>query len=124
MIFANHLQKATSISKDTATRFCQILAPFAPHFAEEVWERLGEKCSIIDHPWPKFDEQKLVQEEVVIVFQVNGKFRGDSKVSIDTQKDQVFDVAKKHPRVSPHLLGKQIQKVIYVPGKILNIVTS
>ena len=124
MIFANHLQKATSISKDTATRFCQILAPFAPHFAEEVWERLGEKCSIIDHPWPKFDEQKLVQEEVVIVFQVNGKFRGDSKVSIDTQKDQVFDVAKKHPRVSPHLLGKQIQKVIYVPGKILNFVTS
>ncbi|AWT59656.1 MAG: leucine--tRNA ligase [Rhodospirillaceae bacterium] len=124
MIFANHLQKVPSVSKDTASRFCQILAPFAPHFAEEVWERLGETSSIIDHPWPEFDEQKLIQEEVTIVFQVNGKFRGDSKISMDAQKEQVIEVAKKHPRVSPHLSGKGIQKVIYVPRKILNIVTS
>ena len=124
MIFANHLLKVSTFSKDTATRFCQILAPFAPHFAEEVWERLGGTPSIVATPWPDFDEEKLVREEVTIVFQVNGKFRGDAKVSRNAQEAQVLDVARNHPRVVPHLAGKQIRKVIYVPGKILNIVAA
>ncbi len=124
MIFANHLQKVSTFSKDTAMRFCQILAPFAPHFAEEAWERLGGTPSIVDAPWPEFEEQKLAQKEVTIVFQVNGKFRGDGMLSATAEEAQVLDLAKNHPRVAPHLAGKEIRKVIFVPGRILNIVAT
>ena len=124
MIFANHLQKTDSISLDTALKFAQILAPFAPHFAEEIWAQLGRKPSISEAPWPRFDPSLLERDAVRIAFQINGRVRGDSMVAPTAAQEEVLGCARDHPRVAHHLEGKAIRKVVYVPGKILNIVTD
>lgn len=124
MILANHIQRVETVSLQTAKEFMQILAPFAPHFAEEVWERLGEQPSVSEASWPEFDPAVIVREEVKIVFQINGKYRGDAMVAPAATEKEVLQKAKDHPRVAAHLEGKVIHNVIYVPGKILNVVTG
>jgi len=124
MIFLNHLGKINSFTKRTAKTFLQLLAPFAPHIAEELWVRLGEKPSISNVPWPKYDPSKLVQGDVNLIFQVNGKMRAEKVISKNATKEEVLNYAKEHPRIIPYLEGKEITNVIYVPGKILNIVVK
>lgn len=124
MIFLNHLSKVESVTLNTAKIFVQLLAPFAPHMGEELWSRLGEKPSIVDAPWPKYDPEKLVLDEVILVVQVNGKLRAELTVAAGVSKEEVLAMAKGNLRVSPHLEGKEIIKEIYVPGKILNLVVK
>ena len=124
MILSNHLQKLETISLTTVKTFIQLLAPFAPHIAEELWQRVGEEPSIVNAPWPKHDESKFVTDEVKIIFQVNGKMRGEALVPADAEENDVLAIAKENPRVVPHLEGKNLRKVIFVPGKILNIVAN
>jgi leucyl-tRNA synthetase len=104
--------------------FIQVLAPFAPHFAEEVWSRLGGKGLASAAPWPKFDPAKLTAAEVRLVFQVNGKHRGDQLVPVGLPQDQAVALAKASEKVAPFLEGKTVAKVVYVPGRILNLVVS
>jgi leucyl-tRNA synthetase len=122
MIFSNALQKAPAVKRTTVLAFLQLLAPFAPHFAEELWARLGEKPSILDAAWPKYDPARLVATEVKVVVQVNGKHRGELMVAPGITQDAAFELAKADSKVAPHLAGKEIKRVIYVPGRILNIV--
>ena len=122
MIFANAFQKAATVNRATALAFIQLLAPFAPHLAEELWARLGEKPSVLDAAWPKFDSQRLVVTEVKLVVQVNGKHRGELMVAVGTTQDAAFALAKADAKISAHITGKEIKRVIYVPGRILNIV--
>jgi leucyl-tRNA synthetase len=75
-------------------------------------------------PWPQFDPAKLASTEVKLVFQVNGKHRGDQLVPIGIAQDDAVSAARANPRVAPHLEGKTVKRVIYVPGKILNIVVE
>jgi leucyl-tRNA synthetase len=124
MIFANHLQKVENLSRTTAKQFLQLLAPFAPHMAEELWERLGGAPSILDAAWPTVDAAQLEKQEVKIIFQVNGKMRGDATVPRDATQEDVVALAQANPRLAPFIDGKQVRKVIYVPGKILNMVVS
>ena len=124
MIFINALQEAPAVSRGTALAFLQVLAPFAPHIAEELWERLGEKPSILRAPWPVFDAAKLAVTETKLVFQVNGKHRGDQLVPVGLTQEAALEIARANAKVSPHLAGKQVKKVIFVPGKILNIVVE
>jgi leucyl-tRNA synthetase len=124
MIFANALQKAPQTSRATLCAFLQLLAPFAPHFCEELWERLGHKTSIVDAAWPKFDPARLVSSEVKLVVQVNGKHRGELIVPVGTVQDEAVRLASENPRVIPHVQGKTVRRVIFVPGKILNIVVE
>ncbi|MDQ8202942.1 leucine--tRNA ligase [Pelagicoccus sp. SDUM812003] len=124
MIFANHLQSTDSVSKDTVKKFIQLLAPFAPHIGEELWSRLGGEASITTAGWPAVDESALVVDEVNVVFQVMGKVRGQATVSKSATQDEVLAIAKADPKVAAHIDGKTIRKVIYVPGKILNIVAN
>lgn len=124
MIFLNHLGKVNKFTKKTAKSFLQLLAPFAPHIAEELWVHLGEKPSITNAIWPEYDPKKLVQEEVTLIFQVNGKMRAEVTVSRNATKEEVLSFSKQHERMIPFLEGKEIVKVIYVPGKILNIVVK
>jgi leucyl-tRNA synthetase len=124
MIFANALQKAPSIRRETMLAFLQLLAPFAPHLCEELWERLGGTPSIQAAPWPRYDAALLTTAEVKLVFQVNGKHRGDQLVAVGLTQEEALQCAKANPRVAPHLEGKAIQRVIYVPGKILNLVVA
>jgi leucyl-tRNA synthetase len=124
MIFSNALQKAPTVSTDTARTFLQLLAPFAPHIAEELWARLGGTGSIMAAPWPDYDPVKLATTEVKLVFQVNGKHRGDQLVPVGITQDAAVQLARENPKVAPHLDGKTIKRVIFVPGKILNIVVA
>jgi leucyl-tRNA synthetase len=124
MIFSNALQKAPAIRRTSLLAFLQLLAPFAPHLAEELWERLGERPSVQSAPWPRFDPSKLRSSEVTLVFQVNGRHRGEQLVAVGLGKDDAVNVARANPRVAPYLEGKTIQRVVYVPGKILNLVTG
>jgi leucyl-tRNA synthetase len=124
MIFSNALQKAPVVSLATAKAFLQVLAPFAPHITEELWARLSGSGSIMSAPWPAYDAAKLVVSEVKLVFQVNGKYRGDQLVPIGLTQDAAVQLARENPKVAPQLDGKTIKRVIYVPNKILNIVVE
>jgi leucyl-tRNA synthetase len=124
MILANAIQKAPQVARTTSLTFLRLLAPFAPHLAEELWARLGESPSIQAAPWPIFDPSILTVTETKLVFQINGKHRGDQLVPTGLTQDAAVELAKANPKVSPHLEGKTIRRVIYVPGKILNLVVS
>ncbi|MEY4941762.1 MAG: hypothetical protein RIQ93_3497, partial [Verrucomicrobiota bacterium] len=122
MIFLNAAQKAPAISKPTMLAFLQVLAPFAPHVAEELWHRLGGQGTVGQATWPVYDAAQLTASEAKLVFQVNGKHRGDQLVPIGITEHAALEVAKAHPRVGPALAGKTVRRVIYVPNKILNLV--
>jgi leucyl-tRNA synthetase len=124
MVFSNAMQKAPAISRDTVAAFLQLLAPFAPHLAEELWARLGKEGSIMHAQWPMYDSAKLTASEVKLVFQINGKHRGDQLVPVGTTQDVAVQIAQENPRVAPYLAGKSVRRVIYVPGKILNLVVE
>jgi leucyl-tRNA synthetase len=122
MIFSNALQKAPAVSRETVLTFLKLLAPFAPHLAEELWERLGGQSSIQQHLWPQFDAKILETNHIKLVFQVNGKHRGDALVAVGLPESEAVSAARAHPRISPFLAEKAIKRVVYVPDKILNLV--
>lgn len=100
----------------------QLLAPFAPHIAEEIWQDLGNPDSVhVDH-WPECDESYLATDTVTVAVQVNGKLRGELEVSIDEDKEAVISKAKQLPKVAAHLTDKTIRKEIYVSNRVVNIV--
>lgn len=100
----------------------QLLAPVAPHISEELWEQLGQDESIHISEWPKYDEKYLVQDEITVAIQVNGKLRGEIQVAPDAGEESVVSAAKSNDKVAPHLKDKEIRKTIYVAGKIVNFV--
>lgn len=124
MILLNQLVKESSYSKETVKNFLQLLNPLAPHISEELWDRLSGSGSISDASWPVFDESKLVSDEVKIVLQVNGKHRGEIMVSADISKEDVEALGLSQERVQNSIEGKTVRKVIYVPGRILNVVAN
>ncbi len=124
MILVNALQKAPTTRTSTVSALLQMLAPFAPHMAQELWSRLGNAGEIIDAGWPKYDASKLVATEVKLVIQVNGKHRGELMVPVGTTQETAVSLATDNAKVKPHLDGKTVKRVIFVPGKILNIVVE
>jgi leucyl-tRNA synthetase len=124
MILLNHIQKLDTLSMETARIFVRLLAPLAPHLAEELWGRLGGTPSIFAQEWPAFDPKVLVQDKVKVILQVNGKLRGEALVAKDAEQATVEDLARSQPRLAVHLEGKTVNKVIYIPGRILNFVVS
>lgn len=99
----------------------QLLAPFAPHIAEELWHQLGNKESVHASGWPAYDETYLTSDTVTIVVQVNGKVRANIQIAKDSEQKTIEDVAKTHDTVKAHLSGEP-KRVIYVPNKLLNFV--
>ena len=99
----------------------QLVAPFAPHLAEELWERLGHESGVFDSGWPAYDEALLVEDEIELVVQVNGKVRGRVRVPRDIERDAALAAALAEPSVAK-FAGGQPAKVIFVPGRLLNIV--
>ena len=124
MIFMNGFQKESTVSWDSAQKFLQLLAPFAPHIAEELWNRLGNNTSIMDAGWPKFDPNKCVRSELKIVVQVNGKVRDEIHVDVNAEKATILEVAKQAPKVAHYLQAGTLVKEIYVPGKLVNFVVK
>jgi leucyl-tRNA synthetase len=124
MILSNLLEKQETVSKEVFEVFVKLLAPFAPHVTEELWSDLGNGNSIHTSEWPEFDESKLVDAEVVIAIQVNGKVRDEVKVSQGATEEDVLQVARELDTVSKWLEGKEEKKIIFVEDKILNIVVG
>lgn len=112
------------IGKDSWEKFLLVLAPFAPFLAEELWHQLGNTGSVHQQSWPEYDDKLTRQETVTIIIQVSGKVRGEVKMKnqISKVKENVENEAKKNERVAKYLEGKQIKKVIFVPGKLINFV--
>jgi leucyl-tRNA synthetase len=124
MIAINELEKSVSISRKQYETILQLLAPFAPHFTEELWSLLGNKKSIHVSPWPVYDPKKVVENEVTIMVQVSGKIRGSFTAPTDTSKEDIERLAKEVPEVKKWLERKEIRKVIVVPNKLVNIVVA
>jgi leucyl-tRNA synthetase len=122
MIFLNAVDAAGSVGRAQWKIFLRLLAPFAPHVTEELWEQLGEQGSIHLAPWPEFDPAALVASMVEVVVQVGGKRRGTVTAAPDASEAEVLALAKEVPAVSKALAGKEPSRVIYVAGKILNLV--
>ncbi|MEJ2715818.1 MAG: leucine--tRNA ligase [Deltaproteobacteria bacterium] len=101
-----------------------LLSPFVPHVAEEMWEALGGEPGMVRSPWPTFDPALLVEEEVLIVVQVNGKKRGEVTVPAQTSEEEIKEAALAAPNVQRFVEGKTIRKAIFVPGKLLNLVAN
>lgn len=100
----------------------QLLAPFAPHISDELWQQLGHEDSIHRGGWPRYDEKYLTQDTITIAIQVNGKLRGEVKVAAEASKEEVVRTAKANERVASYLEKQEIRKTIYVPGRLVNFV--
>ena len=107
-----------------ADSLTKLLAPFAPHLAEELNERLGHKDFVVNREWPAFDESVIAHDTVEIGVQVNGKVRGTIEISPDAEQDEAVASALEVSNIARNIEGKRIVKVIYVPGRILNIIAK
>jgi leucyl-tRNA synthetase len=124
MEFVNQATSADRLGRSQAERFVLVLAPFAPHVAEELWHRLGHDRSLAYEPWPSYDEAMLVEDEIELPVQINGKLRGKVTVSADADEAAIEAAAHADDNVQVHLEGKTVRKVIVVPGKLVNIVVG
>jgi leucyl-tRNA synthetase len=130
MIFVNEFASATPTPLEAVQTLLQLLSPFAPHLAEELWVYLAEKFPSVralgslasESSWPTWNEEYLLFEEITYVVQVNGKIRTRLTLPSTTSQEKVEQAALHNPSVAPHLEHKKIQKVIVVPGRLVNIV--
>ncbi len=124
MVFVNEAYKADALPYEYVEGFVQLLAPIAPHIGEELWSILGNDHGISYVPWPTYDESALVEDEIEVVFQVNGKVRAKAMVPADAEKAVLEQLAQENELVQEQLQGKTIRKVIVVPNKLVNIVAN
>ena len=125
MVLANHLSGLDAPPrKDTMVKVATMLSPFAPHLAEEVHEMMGGEGSVSKLPWVEWDESLTVEDSVTMGVQVNGKVRGQVTVGVGAEEGDVVDMAMEVEKVKRQVEGKQIVKVIYREGKILNLIVK
>ncbi|MGD6795461.1 leucine--tRNA ligase [Metabacillus indicus] len=124
MVFINEAYKATVLPKSYMEGFVKLLSPVAPHLAEELWEKLGYEGTVSYETWPAYDEGKLVEDEVEIVVQVNGKVKAKLHVPKDATREEMQELALSDVDVKEQVDGKTIRKIIAVPGKLVNIVAN
>jgi leucyl-tRNA synthetase len=114
----------TGIDDEAKRAITLLIAPLAPHLAEEIWEHLGGKFTIFDHSWPKYNPALIVDNVLKLVVQVNGKLRGQIEVPTDASKEEILAAAKAEPGVARHLESVNLVKEIYVPGKLVSLVVK
>jgi leucyl-tRNA synthetase len=122
MELVNTLRDSNCAEPTVVGELVQMTAPFAPHFAEECWERLAHHRSIFDSTWPSFDPALTIEETVTVAVQVGGKTRGTIAVARDADQATAEAEARADESVARHLDGKTVRKVIWVPGRLLNFV--
>jgi leucyl-tRNA synthetase len=122
MTFLSMFEKAEKVPQEIIEKFVIMLAPFAPHLAEDLWEKIGGKGSAHQQQWPLYDESLLVESEIEIVVQVAGRKRGNIRLSIEASEAEATAEALKIKTVQNALGGKEPKRTIYVPGKIINFV--
>jgi len=122
MILVNEFEKQKKINKKDWEMFLKILSPFAPHITEEIWHELGHKTLLVTESWPKPDKNKMKEKEVKIAVQINSKVRAECTVALNMKEENIVNMVKILPAVEKWLSGKEIKKVIYIPGKLINFV--
>ena len=124
MVFVNEAYKVEALTYEYVEGFVQLLAPIAPHISEELWAILGHDEDISYVAWPTYDEEALIENEIEVILQVNGKVRSKVMVAIDLAKDELEKIALADEHIQRNIEGKTIRKVIVVPNKLVNIVAN
>lgn len=124
MIFINEAYKVDALPFEYVTGFIQLLAPIAPHFSEELWVKLGKPEGISYVAWPTYDEAFLVEAEIEVVFQINGKVKTKEMVPSDISNDDMIAMALENSIIKEGIEGKTVRKTIAIPGKLVNIVAN
>eukprot|EP00871_Galdieria_phlegrea_P000138 jgi/Galph1/1124/GphlegSOOS_G5860.1 len=124
MQFVNNAMKWQDKPREVMEQFLCLLAPYAPHIAEEIWERLGKRHSIAYEEWPTWNEEYLTEQQMEIVIQVNGRVRHSFQVPVNISQEDLFQLAMEKQPVKKHIQGKEIRRKIYVPNKLINFVTT
>jgi len=122
MVLSTEAARLETLPRSLWSVLVRLVSPYAPHLAEELWANMGNTESVSKAPWPSYDQALCEDDEDTIIVQVNGKLRGDFKAAKSAAKDALEASAKAHPKVAEHLSGKDIVKVIVVPGKLVNFV--
>lgn len=124
MVFVNEAYKVDDLPVEYMEGFVKMISPLVPHMAEEIWSHFHESDTIAYQPWPTYDENELVEDEVDIVVQVNGKVRAKIKMARDIDQQDAEDIALADDNVKAHVAGKEVVKVIVIPNRIVNIVVK
>jgi leucyl-tRNA synthetase len=124
MILVNEIYKRDTLPKDAWEALIRMLAPYAPHLAEELWEMQGNRSPVSLAAWPEFHEEFTKDDQTEIVLQVNGKIRSRMTVAAGTPREALQDAAMKDERIAELVTGKEVVKVIAVPDKLVNVVVK
>lgn len=124
MILINEFYKEEEIPRNAIEDFIRLLAPFAPHICEEIWEILGHNSSIVFEEWPLYDDSKMQKSSVTIVIQVLSKIRAKVDIPAGLSESEVLEIAKSEPNVQKFIEGKQIRKIIFVQDKLINLIAN
>ena len=122
--FKDESAQGRAVTKESLQSIVLLLSPIVPHITDALWEALGENSSLIDHAWPKVDKSALVKDSLQIIVQVNGKLRSRIEVAASANKDEIEKAATGDENIKRFTDGKQVVKVIVVPGKLVNIVVK
>jgi leucyl-tRNA synthetase len=120
MVYTNEMTKLNRRPRALLEPFVLLLAPFAPHIGEELWERLGHRPSVASQSWPAFDSAFIISDRIIIPIQVNGKLRGKIDVEATAPRDHIEALSR--DQVLEWLQGNSIKKVVYVEKKLINFV--
>ncbi|MDF1496753.1 MAG: leucine--tRNA ligase [Patescibacteria group bacterium] len=122
MILTNTLLESESVTDDDYKTYLKLIAPFAPHIAEQIWHNFGNESSIHLEAWPTYNPDLLIEDTITLGVQINGKVRGEITIAPDAKESEAMEAAMQDENVKKYLDGTEPKKVIYVPGRILNIV--
>jgi leucyl-tRNA synthetase len=124
MEYLNTLESHQEVTYAELSTLLVLLAPFAPHIAEELWERIGHNFSVHTAPWPTYDPSALHAEVMTLIIQVNGRVRDRITVSYDSTEEAIRQETLASEKVQRFVGEKSIQRVVYVPGRLVNVVTT
>lgn len=124
MVCANTFGQAPALPRAILEDYLRLLAPMAPHICDELWERLGNGGTLAHATWPQYDPALIVEEMVNVVVQVNSKLRGVLSVASDVEQGELESLVHSDPSIDKYLGGKTVQRVVYVPGKLINFVVT
>jgi len=122
MIFVNHLTKESTRPRSVLEKFLLVLAPFAPHIAEELWQRLGKSKTLAYHPYPEYDSELIKEKEIELAVQIKGKVKDKIIVAADATEEHIKEKALSSEKVIAAIDGKEIKKVIVIKSRLVNIV--
>ena len=122
MILTNEMEKSETLPENIFETFLKILAPFAPHLSEELWEKLGRKTSIHSEKWPEYDPRMIKEKTFELVIQINGKVRAKMEAPAEAGEAELRGMALNHPVIKEKLAGRPPKKIIVVPGRLVNVV--